>query len=423
MDILAQSEPRPRVVIIGAGFGGLEAAKVLQGEPTAVTLVDRQNHHLFQPLLYQVATAGLSPGDISYPVRAVFREDKLTNVLLAEATGVDLDAKCVQLADGELRYDYLILATGARHSYFGNSEWERFAPGLKDLRDALEIRRRILLAFEKAEREADPAEREALLTFVIVGGGPTGVELAGAIAEIAHQVLIDDFREIDPGSTRVILVQGGDRVLPGFPEELSAKAQSALEKLGCWVWTGKRVTDVASDHVMVGEQRVATCTTLWAAGVRASSLGKSLGVELDHAGRVVVNEDLSIPGRPEAFVVGDLASFTDQGGETLPGVAPVAIQQGRHAARNVERLIAGKATAGFEYVDKGSLATIGKAAAVARIGKMKLSGLIAWLAWTFIHLMYLVGFRNRAVVTFSWIWSYVRTQRGARLIYKLDRSP
>jgi len=419
MDILAQSHVRPRVVIIGAGFGGLEAAKVLRGEPTAVTLVDRQNHHLFQPLLYQVATAALSPGDISYPVRAVFREDKLTNVLLAEATAVDLDAKRVQLADGELEYDYLILATGARHSYFGNPQWERFAPGLKDLRDALEIRRRILLAFEKAERESDPAAREALLTFVIVGGGPTGVELAGAIAEIAHQVLIDDFRQIDPASTRVILVQSGDRVLPGFPEELSAKAEHALKKLGCWVWTGKRVTDLGSDHVMIGEQRVATCTTLWAAGVRASSLGKSLEVELDQAGRVVVGEDLSIPGHPEVFVAGDLASIS-QSGEKLPGVAPVAIQQGRHAARNIDLLISSKPTMAFEYVDKGSLATIGKAAAVARIGKMKLSGLIAWLAWTFIHVMYLVGFRNRVVVTFSWIWSYVRTQRGARLIYKLD---
>ncbi len=417
MDIVSQQpDPRPRVVIVGAGFAGLHAAKGLSTDDILTTVVDRHNHHLFQPLLYQVATAALSPGDISYPIRAVLKKHKASRTVLADVLDVDVAAKQVRLADGVLPYDYLILAAGAQSSYFGHDKWARIAPGLKTLEDALEMRRRILLAFEKAEREPDPSRRQALLTFVVVGGGPTGVELAGAIAEISSQVMREDFRSIDPSDAQVILVEGSARILEAFPEDLAAKATKSLQDLGCWVWTGRHVTEIAEDHVMVGDSRVNTCTVLWAAGVRASPLGKKLGVETDRGGRVVVNQDLTVPGHPEIFVIGDLAVFVEDG-QPLPGLAPVAMQQGAHAAANVRRAIAGQPLRPFRYFDKGNLATIGRARAVAQIGRLKLTGLVAWLAWLFVHILYLVGFRNRAAVILNWAWAYVRLQRGARLIY------
>lgn len=419
MDILSHQPSRgPRVLIVGAGFAGLAAAKALRRAAVDVTLIDRNNHHLFQPLLYQVATAALSPGDVSYPIRSIFARDKNVRTLLAEVSGFDLDAKKVFLDGGELGYDYLIVASGATHSYFGKDHWASLAPGLKDLKDALEIRRRILLAFEQAERQLDPSRRKALLTFVVVGGGPTGVELAGAIAEIARQVLIEDYREIDPSAARVILAEAGPRILPTMPESLSAKAERQLRDLGCWVWTGKLVTDVGDGYVELGEQRVEAATVLWAAGVQASPLGEALSNDLDRPGRVSVEPDLSLPGRPEVFVAGDLARFAHGLERPLPGVAPVAMQQGRHAAANVLRRIEGKATAPFVYWDKGNLATIGKAAAVADLGRLKLSGWIAWVTWLFVHVMYLVGFRNKSAVLFNWMWAYLWSRRGARLIYR-----
>ncbi len=418
MALLEYPSDRPRIVIVGAGFGGLNAALRLAGDDCEVVVVDRANHHLFQPLLYQVATAALSPGDISYPIRAILKNNKRTRTLLGEVAGIDPASNTVRLRDGEIRYDYLILAAGVRHSYFGHGEWERAAPGLKGLGDALEIRRRILLAFEKAERETDEAARKALLTFVVVGGGPTGVELAGAIAEIARQVMVDDFRAIDPKDARVILIEAGPRVLSSFPEELSKKAEASLRDLRVWVWTGIAVEDVRADHVRLSNgTKVEARTTLWAAGVEASPLGKMLGVETDRAGRVPVEPDLTVKGLPNVFVIGDLASFPGKDGKPLPGVAPVALQQGRHAAHNVRRAIAGKPLEPFTYFNKGNLATIGRAAAIADLGFVRLSGLIAWLAWLFVHVLYLVGFRNRVMVTMGWAWAYIRMQRGARLIY------
>lgn len=418
MPSLAHRNPqKPQVVVIGAGFAGLTAAKRLRGADVEITIVDRRNHHLFQPLLYQVATAALSPGDIAFPIRAVFARNKNVRTLLAEANGFDLDNKRVLLDEGELGYDYLIVATGARHSYFGRDEWAARAPGLKSLQDALAIRRRIFLAFERAEREEDPKKREALLTFIVIGGGPTGVELGGAIAEIARQVLIEDFRAIDPSDARVILVEAGPRVLAAFDEELSAKAAQSLRNLGCWVWTGKMVTEVGADFVQLGEQRVEACTVLWAAGVQASRLGKLLDPDADRAGRVHVAEDLSLPGRPEVFACGDLSLFAHGLDRPVPGVAPAAMQQGEHAANNILRALNNQPPEPFRYNDKGILATIGRAAAVAQIGKLKLSGLIAWLAWLFIHVLFLIGFRNRAAVIFNWAWAYVKSRRAARLIY------
>ena len=417
VDIVSQQpESRPRVVIVGAGFAGLHAAKGLSTDDILATVVDRHNHHLFQPLLYQVATAALSPGDISYPIRAVLKRHKASHTVLADVLDIDVDAKQVRLADGVLPYDYLILAAGAQTSYFGHDKWAWIAPGLKSLEDALEMRRRILLAFEKAERESDAARRQALLTFVVVGGGPTGVELAGAIAEISTQVMREDFRSIDPSDAQVILVEGSKRILEAFPEDLAANATKSLQGLGCWVWTGRHVSDIAEDHVMVGDRRINAYTVLWAAGVQASPLGKKLGAETDRGGRVVVNQDLTLPGHPEIFVIGDLARF-GQNGKPLPGLAPVAMQQGAHAAANVRRAIAGRPLQPFHYFDKGNLATIGRARAIAQIGRLKLTGLVAWLAWLFVHILYLVGFRNRAVVILNWAWAYVRLQHGARLIY------
>ena len=417
----------PHVVIVGAGFGGLYAARALKRADVRVTVIDRRNHHLFQPLLYQVATAGLSPGDIAYPIRAVLRRQKNARVLLEEAVGVDVAARKVVLKTGEIPYDYLILATGAQHSYFGHDDWEPWAPGLKSLEDALEIRRRILLAFERAEREADESRRKALLTFVIVGGGPTGVELAGAIAEISRHVMAQDFRVIDPRQARIVLVEAGPRILPAYPESLSAKAQASLEKMGVEVLTKSLVTSVRPDAVSIGDRRIPTTTTVWAAGVQASPLARSLGVPLDRAGRVLVQPDLTVPGHPEVFVIGDLATFLHQGGKLLPGVAPVAIQQGRHAARNIVRACQGKALEQFHYIDKGSLATIGRAAAVADFGRIKLSGFFAWLAWLLVHIFFLIGFRNRFVVMIDWAWAYFCYHRAARLITgdidKYDRPP
>ena len=405
-----------RVVIVGGGFGGLYAAQALRGKNVQVTLVDRRNHHLFQPLLYQVATAALSPGDIAHPIRAILRRQENARVLLAEAISVDLPAHNLALTDGTIPYDYLILATGARHAYFGHDEWEENAPGLKSLEDALEIRRRILLAFERAERELVETHRRALLTFVIVGAGPTGVELAGAIAEIARHVMVSDFRAINPRDARVILVEAGPRVLASFPEELSNAAENSLKRLGVEVLKNRRVTSIEPARVLLGPEVIEAETVLWAAGVTASPLARSLGVPLDRVGRVRVEADLTVPGHPEVMVIGDLAVFTYQDGNPLPGVCPVAIQQGRHAARNILRTIAGLPRESFHYWDKGNLATIGRAQAVADLGRLRISGILAWLAWLFVHVFFLIGFRNRFVVIFEWAWAYVTYQRAARLI-------
>ncbi len=360
------SAPGPEVVIVGGGFGGLYAARALRGAPVHVTIVDRRNHHLFQPLLYQVATAALNPADIAAPIRSVFRGARNVSVLLAEAAGVDLAAKKLLLADGELPYDYLVLATGATHSYFGHEEWAPFAPGLKSIEDALEIRRRVLLAYEMAER--DPEHRREWLTFVIIGGGPTGVELAGALAEISRQALSREFQHIDPSHARIILIEGAPRVLPPYPDDLSAKARTQLERLGVDVWTGARVTGIDAAGVTLGHERILARTVLWAAGVAASPLAKSLGAPLDRAGRVRVEPTLALPGRNDVFVVGDLATL-EQDGKPVPGVAPAAIQMGRHAARNILRAIAGLPGEAFRYRDKGNFATIGRGKAVGRAGR------------------------------------------------------
>jgi len=412
---IRMSDSIPRVVIIGGGFGGLSAARTLKGENVSITLIDRRNHHLFQPLLYQVATAGLNPADIANPIRRILRFQKNAQVLLAEAQSFDLAAKRVRLDENFEEFDYLIVATGARHSYFGHDEWAALAPGLKSIGDALEIRRRVLSAFEMAERAADPAEREAWLTFVIVGGGPTGVELSGALIEIARHALARDFRRIDPTQAKVILVEGGPRVLPTYVPRLSERARQQLTRLGVDVRTGQAVTAIDTGGVTVGGQRILARTVLWAAGVAASRLGKALDVPLDRAGRVIVQPDLTIPGHPSVFVVGDLASLTVDG-KPIPGVAPAAVQEGAHAAQNILRAIRGQAPAPFKYKNKGSMATIGRSAAVADFGKLKLSGPLAWLSWLGVHILFLIGFRNRFVVLFEWAWSFISYDRGARLI-------
>ena len=405
----------PHVVIVGGGFGGLSAARALGGRDVRVTLLDRRNHHVFQPLLYQVATAGLSAPDVAAPLRRILRRHRNVTVLLAEAARIDAAGRTVVLTDGEMAYDYLILATGATHSYFGHDEWERFAPGLKSLEDALEIRRRMLLAFERAEREPERPRRAEWLTFVVIGGGPTGVELAGTLVEIARYTLRREFRHIDPSEARVILLEGLDRVLPPYPPDLSEKARQQLERLGVEVRTRSLVTAVGPEGVSLGAEGLRARTVLWAAGVAASPLGRSLGAAVDRVGRVKVQPDLSVPGHPEVFVVGDLAAF-EQDGRPVPGVAPAANQMGGHAARNVLRLARGEPTAPFRYVDKGSLATIGRSAAVALIRGVKLWGLPAWLAWLGIHIFFLIGFRNRIVVMFEWALAYLTYQRNARLI-------
>lgn len=408
---------RPDVVIVGAGFAGLYCARELAGAPVRVTLLDRRNHHLFQPLLYQVATAGLNPGDIAVPIRSFLRKQRNLDVLLGEASSFDLAGRRVLLADGQaVSYDWLVLATGATHSYFGRAAWARFAPGLKTIEDALEIRRRIFMAFEEADREPDRRRREALLTFVIVGAGPTGVELAGALSEIARHTLAEEFRHIDPRRARILLLEGMGRVLPGYPEELSEAARRQLEDLRVEVRTGTVVTGIDAEGVTVGEERIPARTVLWAAGVAASPLARALGAPLDRAGRVKVNPDLTVPGHPEVQVVGDLAAAAQETGAPVPGIAPAAIQEGRHAARNVLRALRGEAPRPFRYRDKGSLATIGRARAVGLVGRLRVRGALAWLAWLFVHIYFLIGFRNRLMVILQWGWHYLTFGRGSRLI-------
>lgn len=419
-DVADASRPAgPRVVVVGGGFGGINTAKELLRRGPAdlrITIVDRRNHHLFQPLLYQVAMAGLSPADITMPIRAIFKGQKRVAVRLGTVLDVDVDTRRVITDTGDIEYDYLVLAAGATHAYFGHDEWEEYAPGLKTVEQATEIRRRVLTAFERAEIEPDPMEKRRLLTFVVVGGGPTGVELAGALGELSRHTLVRDFRSIDPGLARVILIEGGDRILQGFDRELAVAAARSLEHLGVTVWTNTRVTEIDEQGVQAGDERVQAATVLWAAGVRSSFLGERLGAKTDAAGRVEVMRDLSLPGHPEVFVIGDMARMVDDNGELVPGVAPAAIQQGVHAARNIVADIAGGTREPFQYWDKGMLATIGRASAVMQTGRLKWTGFLAWLAWCFVHILYLIGFRNRLLVFVQWVWSYIAYRRGARLI-------
>jgi NADH:ubiquinone reductase (H+-translocating) len=410
----------PRVVILGGGFGGLNAARALGGAPVEVTVIDRTNHHLFQPLLYQVAMATLAPSDVTAPIRWLVRKQRNTTVLLADVHRIEPERRVVVIDDGrEVPYDYLVVATGSRHSYFGHDDWEPMAPGLKSLEDALEIRRRFLLAFEHAEKSEDPAEQARLLTFVLVGGGPTGVELAGILPEIARKALRQDFRRVDLDRTRVILVEAGPRILPAFPESLAARAHRDLERLGVEVRTGVAVTRMETGVVWIGEERVEAGTVFWAAGNAASPLARSLGAPLDRAGRVMVRSDLSVPGRPEVFVVGDLMHL-EQDGRPLPGVAQVAIQGGRIAARNVLASTRGSPRSDFRYFDKGNLATIGRNKAVADFGRVRFGGFFAWLLWLFVHILYLAGFRNRLSVLIQWGYAYFTQQRGVRLITETE---
>ncbi len=412
----------PRVVVIGGGFGGLCAARGLKKAPVRVTLLDRQNYHLFQPLLYQVATAALSPSDIAEPLRHIVRKQENCEVLLAEVQSIDPALKTVITDSGPISYDYLVVAAGTRHHYFGHDEWEKFAPGLKGMEDALDIRRKMLLAFELAEKTTDDAERRAAMTFVVVGGGPTGVEMAGAIAEIAKQTLVRDFRHIDSSQARVFLVENSDRVLGGFDPELSESARRQLYNIGAEVKLGLQATDVNAEGVTLSNgEKIGARTVVWAAGNKASPLGATLGVPMDRSGRVIVKADLSIPGHPEVFVIGDMAHFAPEGGVPLPGLAPVAMQQGRQVAENIEQIITGGWSRPFEYHDKGTMATIGRYAAVADAGFMRFTGFPAWLAWLFIHLIFLVSFRSKIGVLLSWAYTYLVYGRKARLI-TADRS-
>ncbi|AKQ68626.1 NADH dehydrogenase [Myxococcus hansupus] len=413
------------MVILGGGFAGLYAARHLYKAPVRVTLVDRQNHHLFQPLLYQVATATLSPSEIAAPLRALLGRHQV-GVVLAEVTGVDTAGKRVLLSDGELKYDYLVVATGATHSYFGNDKWAAFAPGLKSIEDAVQIRRRILVAFELAEREPDPEIRRSLLNFVIIGAGPTGVELAGSLAEISRHSLPGDFRNIDPKQARIILIEGVDRVLPAYPDDLSSKALRTLEKLGVEVRTGARVTNINEEGVFIGTEFIPARTVLWAAGVAASPVARSLGVELDRAGRVLVTPELTVPGHEDVFVVGDLASINDADGKPVPGLAPAAMQEGKHAAHNIRRRLQGKPMEPFSYWDRGSYAVIGRGHAVGiAFRRFKQSGFTAWMAWLLIHITFLIGFRSRLAVLLDWAYSYLTFGKSARIITgpapRLDR--
>jgi len=410
------SKNTPRVVIVGGGFGGLLAARILARYSVRVVLIDRTNHHTFQPLLYQVATAGVSPEEIAAPIRWILRGRRNTQVLLGEVRDFDLSRRVVKLPDMEIPYDYLIVAAGASHAYFGHDEWGPLAPGLKTIEDALEIRRRVLLTFELAERQAASGGEHVQLNFVVVGGGPTGVELAGTLAEIARRVLANEFRSIDPKRTRIVLLEGGPRILPAYPEDLSRSAEKQLGHLGVEVHTSAMVTGIEPAAVVMSKARLSAAVVLWAAGVAASPLGKKLGASTDRAGRVLVNPDLSIPGHPEVFVIGDLAALKDASGKMLPGVAPVAMQEGAATAHNIGRELQGQPRQNFHYVDKGSLATIGRAAAVAQFGKIHISGFSAWLSWLFIHIFFLIGFRNRLIVLIQWAWSYFTYERGARLI-------
>jgi NADH dehydrogenase len=407
---------KPHVVIVGAGFAGLEAAKRLGNKPVRVTVIDRTNYHLFQPLLYQVATAALSPADIAAPIRSILSKYRNIEVILAEVTAVDTAQRKVKIHEAEITYDYLVLATGARHSYFGHDEWERVAPGLKSLEDAVEIRRRLLMAFEYAEKTNDPAARSAAMTFVIVGGGPTGVEMAGAIAEIARYTLAKDFRHINSSDARVILVEGDKRVLSAFPEDLSEKARQQLQELGVEIRTGIHATNLTEGGVQIGDEFVPCRVRIWAAGNNASFVGKTLDAQTDRPGRVIVNNDLTIAGHSEVQVIGDLANFSHQTGQPLPGVCPVAIQQGRHAANNILAMIEGLKPRRFWYWNKGTLATIGRNKAVGDLNFVHISGFFAWCAWLFVHIFFLIGFRNRIAVMFNWAWSYFSFNKGARLI-------
>ncbi len=414
---------RRQIVIIGGGFGGLTAAKTLRNADADVTVIDRTNHHIFQPLLYQVATAALAPSDITAPIRWILRRQQNTTVLLGEICSIDVDRKvvCMDFESREIPYDYLIIATGSRHAYFGHEEWEPLAPGLKAIEDGTEIRRRFLLAFERAEKATDETERNDYLTFVIVGGGPTGVELSGALPMIARKALYPDFRHIDTRKTRVVLLEGGPRILPSFPESLASVAHRNLGELGVEVHTSSIVTRIEPDAVYVGTERYPTRTVFWAAGNAASPLGKTLGVPVDDVGRVMVEPDLSIPGHPEVFVAGDLALVPREGLPPVPGVAQGAIQGGRAAARNVRRLMHREPTQAFRYRNKGELAVIGRSRAIADLNKVRFTGRFAWLFWLFLHIMYLVGFRNRLSVLIQWAYSYFTYQRGVRLITSPER--
>lgn len=406
----------PRVIIVGAGFGGLQAARALKDAPVHVTVVDRQNHHLFQPLLYWVATAGLSPADISSPIRAILKRQKNAEVVMAEVTGIDLDQQRVLMGERAIPYDYLILATGARENYFGHPEWQRYAPGLKSIIDATAIRRQILLSFEAAEIETDPQKVRELLTFVLVGAGPTGVEMAGAIAELAHKALASDFRHIDTHMTRILLVEAAPHILAAFPASLTAKTQKKLQRMGVEVRTGTAVTQIDGQGVTVDGERIRAHTVIWTAGVLASPAGKWLGAEVDRAGRVKVEPDLSIAGHSNIFVIGDTATKM-QDGKPLPGVAPVAMQQGRYVASLIDSRVTGKAALKpFHYRNKGNLATVGRSYALVELGRLRVTGLIAWVLWLVVHIYYLIGFRNRAIALFQWAWTYLTYNRGARLI-------
>jgi NADH dehydrogenase len=413
-----QTSP-PHVVIIGAGFGGLQAARALGDAPVKVTVIDRTNHHLFQPLLYQVATAALSPADISAPVRHVLRKQKNTNVLLAEVTGIDAANKHVLMHDKSIAYDYLIVAAGARENYFGHDEWRQVAPGLKSIEDATAIRRKVLLSFELAEQESDPERVKELLTFVVVGAGATGVELAGAIAEISHKALAADFRNIDPKQARILLIEAGPRILTAFPEALSRKAQRELVKMGVDVHVGLAVTDIDAQGVTANGEHIASQTVVWTAGVQASQASQWLGTETDRAGRVKVSERLTIPSHPEVFVIGDTAlSMQDE--RPLPGVAPVAMQQGRYVAATIKQHVVGKSTLPFRYHDKGSMATVGRSFAIVKLGPFQTGGFLAWITWMAVHIMYLIGFENRIIVMMQWAWAFLTFQRRARLITHMN---
>ena len=421
---LAQTTPvhtspsgKPSVVVIGGGFGGLEAVKALEGEDVSITLIDRSNHHLFQPLLYQVATAGLVPSNIARPLREIFSNQRNVEITLSEVRRIDTEARKIITEDLVIGYDFLIVATGARHSYFGHADWERFAPGLKNLSDAVEIRKRMLLAFEVAEKAIDQGERDAAMTFVVVGGGPTGVEMAGAICEIARHTMSRDFRRIDSANAKVILIEGSPRILAAYPPDLSEKGKKQLEQIGVEVHEGVAVTNVNAEGVEVkGGEFIPARTVVWAAGNAASPLGKTLGVPLDKVGRVLVNEDLTIPGHPEVQVIGDMANFSWQTGKPLPGVSPTAMQMGRHAARSILETVAGGQPMKFHYWDKGTLATIGRNKAVGDLNFVHVSGFFAWILWATIHIFYLVGYRSRIAVMGEWFWNYVTFYRGSRLI-------
>lgn len=407
-----------RVVVVGGGFGGLLTARGLARADVEITLVDRENHHLFQPLLYQVATAGLAPGSIAVPIRSSLSAQSNARVLLGEVVGADLEARFVKLEDGTpIAYDYLVIAAGAKTNYFGNDQWERHAHGLKDLRDAIRVREKVLLAFEAAEREEDAEARRHLLSFVVIGGGPTGVEMAGAISELGRQVLASDFRRVRPEDVNVTLVEMGERVLSPLDPKLSERAQEQLEELGVRLRLGARVTDVTAEGVAIGDDLIEAATVVWASGVRPVSLATKLGVELAHGGRIVVDASCALPSHPEVFAIGDIAAFVPEGQErALPGLAPVAMQQGRHVARLIQGEVMGRSRRTFLFVDKGTMATIGRSRAVVDAGWMKLSGFVAWLAWGLIHVLYLISYRNRFIVMFNWAWSYLTYKRGARLI-------